>query len=93
MLESMNPACSALAESYLLSLPVPARLWLRVISYPCPWLHGLVMYQRTTSVLMNTMPTSVLRWWWQDASERPVASLTGTWRRANGCRNRGTYWW
>ena len=25
MVESMNPACSALAESYLLSLPVAAR--------------------------------------------------------------------
>ncbi len=78
MVESMNPACSALAESYLLSLPVAARARHVSADYFCADAHNA-----------NLCAALVVA----GRSEQPVASLTGIWRRASGCRNRGTYWW
>ncbi|MGL5326539.1 MAG: ASCH domain-containing protein [Aeromonas sp.] len=69
MVESMNPACSALAESYLLSLPVAARARHVSADYFCADEHNANLCAALV-VADRKRATCSLAYWYLEKGER-----------------------
>ncbi|WP_421341382.1 ASCH domain-containing protein [Aeromonas veronii] len=69
MVESMNPACSALAESYLLSLPVAARARHVSADYFCADAHNANLCAALV-VAGRKQATCSLAYWYLEKGER-----------------------
>ncbi|HHQ4477738.1 MULTISPECIES: ASCH domain-containing protein [Aeromonas] len=69
MVESMNPACSALAESYLLSLPVAARARHVSADYFCADAHNANLCASLV-VAGRKRATCSLAYWYLEKGER-----------------------
>ena len=69
MVESMNPACSALAESYLLSLPVAARARHVSADYFCADEHN-ANFCASLVVAGRKRATCSLAYWYLEKGER-----------------------
>ncbi|MFM5617317.1 ASCH domain-containing protein [Aeromonas veronii] len=69
MVESMNPACSALAESYLLSLPVAARARHVSADYFCADAHNANLCAALVAA-DRKRATCSLTYWYLEKGER-----------------------
>ena len=69
MVESMNPACSALAESYLLSLPVAARARHVSADYFCADAHNANLCAALVAA-GRKRATCSLAYWYLEKGER-----------------------